>query len=594
MNELTTKRLCQSIFSGARLVIKNKEELNHINVFPVADGDTGSNLASLMQAILNDVPQESKSTKNLLDKMAEAAIIGARGNSGLIFAQYLCGLSEHYIEDEDGAERGLVNSFQLSISKAYQAVVDPKEGTILSVMRTWAQTLDNEFKQTNSFSGALSAAYQAIEKALLDTRQQLAILTKNNLVDSGAKGFYYFITGFTTEYCKESQDFDNDYQTVSITQEENFDHLMTEKPVFRYCTEFILNDVKVSIADVHASIDGLGDSMIIIGNQQVMKIHIHTDRPKQVLQGIEKVALVSYQKVDDMLVQYLVTKQQTSRIAIVTDSIADLPQDYVLTHQVHCLPINILSDGQAFLDKLTLDIDAINQKIKAGQVLTTSQPSIQTVDALLSFLEDKYDHVLVLTVSRKLSGTYQLVAQRIKEKQLSEDWIQVVDSRTNSAAQGLLVQKAVALAEQETSFSDLVTAIQGYRAQTFIYVAVADLNPMIKSGRIPKVLGQIAKRLSVLPIVTLDEVGAGVLKGVGFSQKHNINKIVKLVRRMARDGQLAALAITHVSSPELASQLAKRLSHITKQPCEVVESSGAIAISAGSGSIAVAGMKKES
>ena len=592
MNELTVQRLCQSIFSGAKLVIQNKIELNDINVFPVADGDTGSNLASLMQAILNDVPSDNQSIKSLLDKVSSAAIIGARGNSGLIFAQYLSGLAENY-QEEATVESSLVNTFKLSVSKAYDAVENPKEGTILSVMRVWAESLTQHFKQTNSFFDALSGAHQSIEKAVLDTKLQLAVLTKNNLVDSGAKGFYYFVTGFTTAFCNEPQEVDKDSEPLEIAQDKQVAHLIADKPTYRYCTEFILNDVKLSISDIRAMIASLGDSLIVIGNQDVMKLHIHTNQPKQILALLEPVALVSYQKVDDMLIQYMVTQYQTSRIAIVTDSIADLPQDYTLQHQVHCLPINILSDGQAFLDKLTLDIDTIDQKIKAGQVLTTSQPSIQTVDALLSFLEDKYDHVLVLTVSKKLSGTYQLISQRIKEKQLSEDWIQLVDSRTNSVAQGLLVKKAVALAEQETSFSDLVAAVQDYRAQTFIYVAVADLNPMIKSGRIPKVLGQVANRLSIVPIVSLDEVGAGILKGVGFSQKHNINKIVKLVRRMVRDGHLAELSVTHVSSPKVANRLAKRLASITNKPCEVVDCSGAIAISAGSGSIAVAGMKKE-
>lgn len=592
MNELTVQRLCQSIFSGAKLVIQNKIELNDINVFPVADGDTGSNLASLMQAILNDVPSDNQSIKSLLDKVSSAAIIGARGNSGLIFAQYLSGLAENY-QEEATVDSSLVNTFKLSVPKAYDAVENPKEGTILSVMRVWAESLTQHFKQTNSFSDALSGAHQSIEKAVLDTKLQLAVLTKNNIVDSGAKGFYYFVTGFTTAFCSEPQEVDKDSEPLEIAQDKQVAHLIADKPTYRYCTEFILNDVKLSISDIRAMIASLGDSLIVIGNQDVMKLHIHTNQPKQILALLEPVALVSYQKVDDMLIQYMVTQYQTSRIAIVTDSIADLPQDYALQHQVHCLPINILSDGQAFLDKLTLDMDTIDQKIKAGQVLTTSQPSIQTVDALLSFLEDKYDHVLVLTVSKKLSGTYQLIAQRIKEKQLSEDWIQLVDSRTNSVAQGLLVKKAVALAEQETSFSDLVAAVQDYRAQTFIYVAVADLNPMIKSGRIPKVLGQVANRLSIVPIVSLDEVGAGILKGVGFSQKHNINKIVKLVRRMVRDGHLAELSVTHVSSPKVANRLAKRLASITNKPCEVVDCSGAIAISAGSGSIAVAGMKKE-
>ncbi|EIP8069516.1 DegV family protein, partial [Enterococcus faecalis] len=125
-------------------------------------------------------------------------------------------------------------------------------------------------------------------------------------------------------------------------------------------------------------------------------------------------------KVDDMLMQYLVTKKRKSPIAIVTDSIADLPSSYLLEHQVHCLPINILSDNQVFLDKLTLDAKLVKEKIVNKQNLSTAQPAIPFVDALLSFLEDKYENVLVLTVSSELSGTYQLIAQRIKEMGLSE------------------------------------------------------------------------------------------------------------------------------------------------------------------------------
>lgn len=593
MITLEKYRLMKSIFCGAELVIENKEELNKINVFPVADGDTGSNLASLMHSILNNVAPQPDSIQSLLSDISEAALIGARGNSGLIFAQYLNALAENYSK-VDNSTSNFVNSLKAASLKAYEAVMDPKEGTILSVIRLWSDTLEKEFFKTKSFSEALVKALQVTERAVEDTKFQLSVLKKNNLVDSGAKGFYYFIFGFTKEYCEKKENFyDSNPYLVSTGVNKNLLHRITDKPEYRFCAEFILNEVQITTEDMRKRLKYQGDSLIVIGNQKKSKIHIHTNSPKNVLKILEKFGEVTYQKVDDMLMQYLVTKKRKSPIAIVTDSIADLPSSYLLEHQVHCLPINILSDNQVFLDKLTLDAKLIKEKIVNKQNISTAQPTIPSVDALLSFLEDKYEHVLVLTVSSELSGTYQLIAQRIKEMGLSEKWIKLIDSKTNSVAQGLLVKRAVSLIEKNIEFEIIVKKLKNLRSKTFIYVAVADLEPMIQSGRIPQKLGRVLKKLSVVPIVSLDKSGRGVLKGIYLNQKHSTNKITKIISGLVEKHELEEVAIAHVSSYENAKMLSDKVEIITGKPCDVIDSSAAIAISAGIGSIAIAGIKKE-
>lgn len=591
MGDLESHRLLDSLFNGAAEVILRRDELNSINVFPVADGDTGSNLASLMQAVLDNVSQKGSSIQTLLDDISSAALIGARGNSGIIFAQYLSGVAESYQQSEIPS-KALVQAFQEAVSKAYEAVLEPKEGTILSVISAWAQKLAATYEKGSSLEQSLIVAQNSAEKALIHTQFQMVILRKNRLVDSGAKGFYYFITGFTDAYCNQV--------TAVISTPEISDqaikfenHAATTEPVFRYCSEFILNQPSISQNQLKHLLKEEGNSIVVAGNSKKLKVHLHTNNPGKVLALLETYGRIMYQKVDDMQLQYQVTTKQRLPIAIVTDSIADLPEAFILKHQIHVLPINILTEESSYLDKLTINPEMIKEKQANGTKMSTAQPDIRTIDSLLSFLESKYKQVLVITVSSKLSGTYQLMMQRIKEKQLSKDWIQVIDSRNNSVAQGLLVKKAVQLIEDGHAFEKVVEETNKTIERLFIYVAVADLSPMIQSGRIPSLVGSLAQRLKLFPTVSLDDTGQGSLSGLSFSQQQSIKKIVKNISKLVKDNQLDEIAVAHVCAKEQAEHLEKRLRTETGQPSIVVDSSAAIAISAGIGSIAIAGIKKE-
>ena len=564
-------------------------------MFPVADGDTGSNLASLMQTIVDNLSNNKYSTNLLLDEVASAALIGARGNSGIIFAQYLNSVSDYYGVYETNLEI-LVVAFNKAVRNAYDSLIEPKEGTILSVMRRWADVLLITFKESSSFENALLEAKAEAWKALKETQFQMSILKKNKLVDSGAKGFYYFVSGFTDAYCGKSLGGQQEKIIPNkIEEDKTFikEHFISEAPKNRYCSEFIIKESQKQENDLKELLRKWGDSLVIAGNKKQLKIHIHTNHPESILALLENWGTIIYQKVDDMQLQYEISQNRKSSIAIVTDSVADLSADFILENQIFVLPLNISVGEQNFLDKLTINPQIFEEKYNKNLKMTTSQPSIQSVDSLFSFLEGKYDHIIVISVSSQLSGTYQLIKQRIREKKVTENQVHLIDSKLNSVAQGLLVKQAVKIISEEKPIEAILNEIENIIDRVFIYVAVADLSPMINSGRIPKFLGEVAQKISMHPIISLDKRGNGKLIGGSFSQARSMDKILKKIVLLSKKGQIEELALTHVLSKEAALKLNEIIKEKTTKNSEILDSSAAIGISAGLGSLAVAGLLKE-
>jgi dihydroxyacetone kinase-like predicted kinase len=163
--EITSNQIYNSIMHGAYSVIKNKEVLNKINVFPVRDGDTGSNLSSTMQTIIRESKDEG-CVKKTLESIADAALFGARGNSGIIFAQYLNGLSESVTDDQKISVKAYARASSLAVSYACEAIEEPVEGTMITVMREWGDALASESLNKRSLVEIFRNAYSAIEEAL--------------------------------------------------------------------------------------------------------------------------------------------------------------------------------------------------------------------------------------------------------------------------------------------------------------------------------------------------------------------------------------------------------------------------------------------
>ncbi|MGB4659756.1 MAG: DAK2 domain-containing protein, partial [Mobilitalea sp.] len=325
--QMTGKQIYDSLMHGAFKVIQNKEVLNRINIFPIQDGDTGSNLSSMMQAIIKK-SEYHITIKKTLESVAEAALTGARGNSGIIFAQYFRGLSETIEATEQISIHDYANASKCAAQYAYEAVENPVEGTILTLMREWGRILSEESINNTSILDVFNRAYHTLEIALDRTKEQLPVLKRANVVDSGAKGFTYFIEG-ALHYLMNGQDSDlnkllNDKEEDIIELTHVISHFDTEDN--RYCTECLLESNDIDFETIKTKLRQLGNSIVVAGSRTKCRVHIHTNEPAVVFDFLSRHGTMIYQKVDDMYSQEAIINRRKYNIALVTDSIADLPQ----------------------------------------------------------------------------------------------------------------------------------------------------------------------------------------------------------------------------------------------------------------------------
>ncbi|TXK46356.1 DegV family protein [Lactococcus sp. dk322] len=585
---LNSIRLLNSIKKGAQLVIDKKEELNSINIFPVADADTGSNLASLMESLLDVSISPDSTSKDILFGISDVAVLGSRGNSGLIFSQFLSGLAVNFKVTEDN-ESDFVNAATMAVKNARESLMEPKDGTIISAMEVWESNLKQAFSM-HSFEDSLLIAEETCKVEVKNTKFKNKVLKKSKVVDSGALGFYYFISGFTSSYVKKENDSSIYEGSAEFIVNNDDEFFLTDRPQKRYCSEFIVSHSKISIDILKEKLSSFGDSIVVANmSMERIKVHIHTDNPSLVLELLRYLGEIRYQKVDDMLLQYMISNHDDSEIAVVTDSVADLPDELLLNSKISVLPMNITLGEENFLDKITTKSDYFYNKV--GMISgKTSQPSIPAVDALFSYLEGKYKHVIVITVSSQLSGTYQMIRQRIKEKKYDDSWIQVVDSKLNSVAQGLIVEKAVQLISEGNKFKDIINELESSIERTFIYVYINDLSYMINSGRIPQKLGKWVKNLSLFPVVSLNRKGRGILKGVYLTRTMSLNSIMKRINKMISKDKIESLGIAYTTESDEVTNVLKQIK--TEQLSYYATSSASILINAGKGIIAIAGIQR--
>lgn len=587
--EMTSKHIYNSVVNGAYYVIKHRDVLNKINVFPVQDGDTGSNLASMMRAIIHNA-EEKETVRDTMASIADAALYGARGNSGIIFAQYLTGLSEALTDGNSISIQAYAHASHKAVDYAYEAVEKPVEGTIITVMKTWGTALIHESGNNANLSDVFGNAFQQIQKALEKTKDQLAVLKKADVVDSGAKGFTYFIEGVlyyiqTGEVpLLEDDMMALDFQDVSALA---YDH--QEYDDYRYCTECLLQSDKLDMDQLKSHISTLGDSVVVAGNRSKTRIHIHTDKPALLFDYLHSQGSILYQKVDDMHKQASIVNDRKSPIAIITDSIADIPKEFCDDHQIHVVHLDILFEDRIYMDKLTIEPKRLLEISKSSsQLPTSSQPNPKQIENLLDYLSTYYDSAIVLSVSSALSGTcssFLKASEKFNDKNFR---ISVINTRQNSGAQGLLVKKCAEYIDQGLDHQEIVTALKEDISDSKILVQVKYLDSMIKSGRLSVRAGKIAQLVGLKPIVTLDTNGEGSLDSIAFSDKGSRKKLISHIEKVMKTRTIIDYNVVHINNPEEGRLLAETMTEIIGfPPAYITETSSIVAVGAGEGAVAL-------
>jgi DegV family protein with EDD domain len=589
--EIDGRRLYYTFVAGAKKILDNQIELNKINVFPVKDGDTGTNLASTIRAVIDSIHPD-RSYKITADLIAEATLVNARGNSGIIFAQFMYGLSNETGNHSSITLYQFAKSIKGSVRYVYEAVSNPVEGTMLTVIKEWADFIFDNYKLIPDFNQLLIQSKVVLEKTLLETKTKLAVLTKANVVDAGAKGFVLFIEGII-EFINSNDLRHLLKSKTEATQFIGIDDHISENITFRYCTEALIKNSSLESKELTQILQPFGDSIVVAGSNHTKRIHIHTNKPADLFHQLKDFGTITFQKADDMIRQNEAVYNRKWKIALVTDSACDLSQELIDNYQIHQLPININFGDNHYLDKVTIQPEHFYKLLEQNKDFPkTAQINEKAFTNLYSHLASHYDSIIAIQLSDKLSGTFfssQKAAKAISKEHNKP--ITVINSKNLSGALGLIVLRTAQAIEAGHSHQEIVEMSQKWVDDSRIFVSVKTLKYMVRGGRVSHFKGFIARLLNINPIISVDNHGKALAFGKAYSQLGNMVKVMEHVKQISTDRKIWKYIVLHANNDAGAQWYSDKMAKLTGQgPTSVVNISPVIGANAGIGAASVAFM----
>jgi DegV family protein with EDD domain len=489
-------------------------------------------------------------------RLAEAGVVTARGNSGMLFARWLSGFAEAVDDRERAGARELAAALVHAARRLYEAVERPVEGTMLTVVREVSEQADRIAARTPDLVDFARALLARGRDALAATTDALPALREAGVVDAGAKGFVRFLEGATHLLAGEREAVA--LGTLPDETREAAVWTSIEPGHGRYCTEYLLRgDPLAEEPELVAALRPLGSSLVIHRTPTIAKIHIHTDAPPGVRDVLRAFGRVETAKIEDMEAQH--RQLATRPVAVVTDSTCDLPPEWVLEHDVVVVPMTVLFGEDAYLDQLEMGYEEFLRRLTAPAEPppTTSQPApAQFREAFVRALESA-DRVLVLLVSGALSGTLQSAQAVARE---FEGRVTCVDSRSVSLGLGFLVVRAVERLAAGASLEDVGADLERTRDRARLFFTVETLDYVLRSGRVGAARAFLADLFDWRPILSLDGEGRVVAAGRARGRDGVRDRIVALLHReVPRSTAAIRFGIVHAAYPEIADRLTPEL-----------------------------------
>lgn len=306
INRIDGRMFADMMISGANNLYNNKEVVDELNVFPVPDGDTGTNMSMTVSAMVNGLSGEKDLTVTAAaDKISFATLRGARGNSGVILSQFFRGISKELKGKEYCTAKEFADALKKGSDAAYKAVMNPTEGTVLTVAREVAQSAVSMAAKTEDAAEMMRYAVQRGNRILERTPEMLPALKAAGVVDAGGRGWMIFLEGALTvleggEIVEGSLKTDGERKTAA---QKSVD---TSSIKYMYCTEFIVEkkNQRVNVALFKKTIENKGDSMLVIDDDEIVKVHIHTNNPGFVIEKALLMGALVNIKIDNMKHQH--------------------------------------------------------------------------------------------------------------------------------------------------------------------------------------------------------------------------------------------------------------------------------------------------
>lgn len=466
--------LKQMLIAGAQSLETNKKIVNALNVFPVPDGDTGTNMSLTMQSAVKDLKaNKGNSLEEVASLAANGSLMGARGNSGVILSQLLRGFAKGVKGKEKLNTVDLANALKLASDTAYKAVMKPIEGTILTVARESAEKALLIAKKEKDIIPFLEKVILQAEETLQRTPEMLKVLKEAGVVDSGGKGLIYIYLGALgslTGNVPTTEDIEIMQQTVE------HEEYLNEDLEFGYCTEFIINGPNGSVEEFQDIIKQYGDSMLVVGNENVVKVHIHTNHPGEVLEKGLKLGYLSDIKIDNMRLQHRNKNfQELSEIPVKPSK------------KKYGFITVTMGEG---LTKIFKDFD-IDYVIKGGQTMNPS-----TEDFVKAINEIEAETIFILPNN----GNVIMAASQAKE--ISSKDIRVIPTKT--IPQGITALMAFNLDKSpEENETEMLDAIKNVKTGQVTY-AVRDTSYDNVAIHIGDILGIAEGKIQAVGMEILD------------------------------------------------------------------------------------------
>ncbi|MBL7978841.1 MAG: DegV family EDD domain-containing protein [Bacteroidetes Order II. Incertae sedis bacterium] len=583
------RRLRRCTLAAARWLIGQQQSLNDINVFPVPDGDTGTNMAFTMRGVFDRLSSlRSHTVSEISEGIADAALLGARGNSGAILAQFFQGLAHELQGKLHTSTEEFAHAVAQGSAWAREAVSEPKEGTILTVIQDWAMYILHHAPTKKDFLELFEHGVEQARESLRRTPEQLAELKKAGVVDAGAQGFVYLLEG-ALEYMKNGR-IDRELEIAeqdNLPAEAHIEHDAHDL-TFRYCTECMVHGEHLETTHMRQLLTGMGDSLVIAGSSRKMRIHIHTDTPIRVFEALEAIATVSHQKADDMYVQARdAFGHETAALALVVDSACDLPPELMEQYNIHVVPVRLSFGDKEYIDRVTIDEETFFRKLKTDpHHPRTSQPSPADFDRVYAHVMSHYEAAISLHIPEMYSGTIQS-ARRAGHR--FGDRIDIVDAEAVSIATGLLALNTVRRIRRGMSRKEVLNALKADIKRLEVYVALPTVEFLIKGGRVSYFKGLMGRFLNIRPVINFGEKGKIEAVGKAIGTQDVYLQLLKIIEKRVGTQKGLMMSVGHAAAPEKCSEVIELLRRqYEPTECFSVPLSPALSIHGGPGLIGIA------
>jgi hypothetical protein len=544
LDTLDGPRLADALRAGIYRLFTRTDHLNRINVFPVPDGDTGTNMSMTMSAVLSSLDRSrTDHAGEVLVRVADAAIDGARGNSGAILAQFLLGLA-----DRAGHLAALsTHDFAAAIAGgaryAREALTEPREGTLLTVLTDVGRELERlaGAESVRDFRALVRRALPRARESLDGTRGQLEVLRSAGVVDAGAQGFVdllegidgYLETGAVGEAIAPLVH-GEEAMAVGGTEGEH-----------RYCTECVVTGEAIDQRALRERLSALGSSLVVAGTHRKIRIHVHTNDPEFVFELGARHGIVSSQKADDMHAQALAAHHARGRrVAVVTDSAADVPDEFLERLEIQLVPVRVHFGARSYLDKVSLSPEEFYRELRENpDHPKTSQPPPGDFRRMYEFLCSHFEHVVSIQISAKVSGTFG--AARSAAERVSAERVRVIDSGNASLGQGLVAIHAAERAQAGLGIAEVEAAVRDAVRSTRTFALLANLDYAVRGGRIPSGVRTLSRWLRFAPVITNHADGRIGFGGAVWGRNDLRSRFARFVRRRMLPGARWRVAVGH-------------------------------------------------